>query len=136
MVIGEVNRKGRARRLPIKADIRKALCFPGGSTLMVSHLSDSSVHHEELMKLSFPLKLPEQHCSSDIILKQQQECVDCDLESPKGLNQIISSTGVSPPDNMTLARFLKNGGKTVDFFFKIYIHTHLRTHKMVVLVLP
>lgn len=30
--------KGRARRLPIKADIRKALCFPGGSTLMVCHL--------------------------------------------------------------------------------------------------
>lgn len=109
MVIGEVNRKGRARRLPIKADIRKALCFPGGSTLMVSHLC---AHPEELIKLSFPVKLPEQHCSSDIILKQRQDCVDCDLESPKGLNQIISSTGDSPPDNMTLARFLKDGGKT------------------------
>lgn len=36
--IAEVDTKGRARRLPIKADIRKALCFPGGSTLMVSHL--------------------------------------------------------------------------------------------------
>nr|XP_027066026.1 uncharacterized protein LOC113691896 [Coffea arabica] len=34
VVIGEVNTKGRARRLPIKAEIRKALCFPGGSTLM------------------------------------------------------------------------------------------------------
>lgn len=110
MVIGEVNKKGRARRLPIKADIRKALCFPGGSTLMVSHLSDSSTHPEELMKLSFPLKLPDLHCSSDIILQQQQEHVDCDLESPKGLNQIISSTGDSPPDNMTLARFMKDGG--------------------------
>lgn len=30
--------KGRARRLPVKADIRKSLCFPGGSTLMVCHL--------------------------------------------------------------------------------------------------
>lgn len=36
--IAEVDTKGRARRLPIKADIRKALCFPGGSTLMVCHL--------------------------------------------------------------------------------------------------
>ncbi|KAK7852080.1 pax-interacting protein 1 [Quercus suber] len=36
--IAEVDNRGRARRLPIKADIRKALCFPGGSTLMVSHL--------------------------------------------------------------------------------------------------
>lgn len=30
--------KGRARRLPVKAGIQKALCFPGGSTLMVCHL--------------------------------------------------------------------------------------------------
>lgn len=36
--VAEVDRKGRAGRLPIRADIRKALCFPGGSTLMVSHL--------------------------------------------------------------------------------------------------
>ncbi|KAI9082066.1 hypothetical protein K1719_035991 [Acacia pycnantha] len=38
MSIAEVDTKGRARRLPIKAGIRKALCFPGGSTLMVCHL--------------------------------------------------------------------------------------------------
>ncbi|XP_077218730.1 N-acetyltransferase isoform X2 [Tasmannia lanceolata] len=37
--IAEVDTKGRAGRLPIKADIRRALCFPGGSTLMVSHLA-------------------------------------------------------------------------------------------------
>ena len=36
--IAEVDAKGRPCRLPIKADIRKALCFPGGSTLMVVHL--------------------------------------------------------------------------------------------------
>lgn len=30
--------KGRARRLPVKADIQKSLCFLGGSTLMVCHL--------------------------------------------------------------------------------------------------
>lgn len=33
--------KGRARRLPIKSNIQRVLCFPGGSTLMVSHLSES-----------------------------------------------------------------------------------------------
>lgn len=32
--------KGRARRLPIRADIRRALCFPGGSILMISHLNE------------------------------------------------------------------------------------------------
>ncbi|GAV72590.1 BRCT domain-containing protein [Cephalotus follicularis] len=43
--IAEVNKKGRAQRLPIKSDIRRALCLPGGSTLMVSYLNkDTSVH--------------------------------------------------------------------------------------------
>jgi hypothetical protein len=36
--IAQVDTKGRARKLPVKADIRKALCFPGGSTLMIFHL--------------------------------------------------------------------------------------------------
>jgi len=33
-----VGTKGRARRLPVKADIQKSLCFLGGSTLMVCHV--------------------------------------------------------------------------------------------------
>ncbi|KAF9595077.1 hypothetical protein IFM89_036966 [Coptis chinensis] len=40
--IAEVDGKGKVRRLPIKADIRKALSFPGGSSLMVSHLSENN----------------------------------------------------------------------------------------------
>uniref|UniRef100_A0A2P2JF37 Uncharacterized protein MANES_03G094900 n=1 Tax=Rhizophora mucronata TaxID=61149 RepID=A0A2P2JF37_RHIMU len=40
--IGEVDGKGKAHRLPIKADIRRALCFPGGSMLMVSQLNENS----------------------------------------------------------------------------------------------
>ncbi|KAI3723831.1 hypothetical protein L2E82_35591 [Cichorium intybus] len=36
--VGQVDTKGKARKLPVKPDIRKALCFPGGSTLMISHL--------------------------------------------------------------------------------------------------
>lgn len=49
--IGEVDTKGKARRLPIKADIRRALCFPGGSTLMVSHLNmGTSANPQELPK--------------------------------------------------------------------------------------
>lgn len=42
VTIVEVDAKGRARhRLPIRADIRRALCFPGGSTLMVTHLNEN-----------------------------------------------------------------------------------------------
>ncbi|KAG7574492.1 BRCT domain superfamily [Arabidopsis suecica] len=36
--LAEVDHKGKARGLHIKSNIRKALCFPGGSTLMLSHL--------------------------------------------------------------------------------------------------
>ncbi|XP_024043169.1 uncharacterized protein LOC18031219 [Citrus clementina] len=55
--VAEVDTKGRARRLPIKADIRKALCFPGGSTLMVSHLDkDTSADTAVSLKFCFPVK--------------------------------------------------------------------------------
>ncbi|KAG8646596.1 hypothetical protein MANES_09G016500v8 [Manihot esculenta] len=56
--IAEVDKKGRARRrLPIKADIRRALCYPGGSILMVSHLNeDTSANHAEPWKFLFPLR--------------------------------------------------------------------------------
>ncbi|CAI9297660.1 unnamed protein product [Lactuca saligna] len=52
--VGEVDAKGKARKLPIKADIRKALSFPGGSTLMIAHLhnesSDNSLQVSSLLK--------------------------------------------------------------------------------------
>lgn len=65
--IAEVDTKGRARRLPIRADIRRALCFPGGSTLMVSHLSnDNSANFSDAMKKPFTLKLHEKSPSLDV----------------------------------------------------------------------
>lgn len=55
--IAEVDTKGRRCRLPIKADIRKALCFPGGSTLMVLHLNqDVSGNTSDSLKLGVSLK--------------------------------------------------------------------------------
>lgn len=49
--------KGKCRRIPIKADIRRALCFPGGSTLMVLHLNqDVSTNTAESLKLGILLK--------------------------------------------------------------------------------
>ncbi|CAA0812797.1 Unknown protein [Striga hermonthica] len=54
-VLGEVDKKGRGHRLRIKADVRKALCFPGGSTLMASHLlKDSLSEPVELLNLGLP----------------------------------------------------------------------------------
>ncbi|KAJ1262645.1 hypothetical protein BS78_09G124800 [Paspalum vaginatum] len=36
--VGEVDTRGKVRKIPLRADIKRALCFPGGSTLMVAHL--------------------------------------------------------------------------------------------------
>ena len=36
--VGEVDTKGKMRRIPVRADIKRALCFLGSSTLMVTHL--------------------------------------------------------------------------------------------------
>ncbi|XP_038881371.1 uncharacterized protein LOC120072912 isoform X2 [Benincasa hispida] len=56
--IAEVDTKGKARRIPVRADIRRALCFPGGSTLMVSHIQGISMCSADLPK-SFSLLKPE-----------------------------------------------------------------------------
>ncbi|GKV41644.1 hypothetical protein SLEP1_g49147 [Rubroshorea leprosula] len=64
--IAEVDKKGRARRLPIKTDLRKAMCFPGGSTLMVSHLRKDISGPAESLKFQFPLKPCEKSSSSTI----------------------------------------------------------------------
>lgn len=109
MVIGEVNKKGRARRLPIKAEIRKALCFPGGSTLMVSHINDNSPHSAEQVKLPFPLKPPEKQHSSDIVLKLQPEFMEGSAGHLEGEKQIIRSTAYSQAENLVTERLLIDG---------------------------
>ncbi|OVA13858.1 GNAT domain [Macleaya cordata] len=57
--MAEVDSKGKASRLRVKANIRRALCFPGGSTLMVSHLNKDIVtptNPSNDPELCFPLK--------------------------------------------------------------------------------
>ncbi|KFK36992.1 hypothetical protein AALP_AA4G198400 [Arabis alpina] len=49
ITLAEVDQKGKAKKLHIKSNIRKALCFPGGSTLMVSHpKKESSLNPADL----------------------------------------------------------------------------------------
>ncbi|KAG7961993.1 hypothetical protein I3843_09G043200 [Carya illinoinensis] len=83
--IAEVDSKGRARRLPIKADIRRALCFPGGSTLMVSHLNkEISDNPAASLKLCLPLK-PRETCSSSSFGAQQLRRSRSENLPPEGL---------------------------------------------------
>ncbi|KAK9671132.1 hypothetical protein RND81_12G008700 [Saponaria officinalis] len=62
--IAEMGTKGRSRRLPIKADIRRALCFPGGSTLMISHLN-KNLHDVGSHSIKLRLDSPQKRTSSD-----------------------------------------------------------------------
>ncbi|CAI9099758.1 OLC1v1036622C1 [Oldenlandia corymbosa var. corymbosa] len=108
-VIGEVNKKGRARRLPIKTAVRKALCFPGGSKLMISHLNDSSSTCTEQIKVVFPRQPSDRHISSDGELKLNPECMEENSQHLEGKNPVVNSTGYSEADNLVTERFLIDG---------------------------
>ncbi|XP_050229810.1 uncharacterized protein LOC126678936 isoform X2 [Mercurialis annua] len=75
--VAEVDKKGKARRLPMKADVRKALCFPGGSILMLSRLDegieDILTNDSQSGKLHFPLKLQHRFSSAVDISVQPGE---------------------------------------------------------------
>ncbi|VVB03013.1 unnamed protein product [Arabis nemorensis] len=59
ITLAEVDQKGKAKKLHIKSNIRKALCFPGGSTLMVSHLEKESSRNPANLEVSSSWKY---HC--------------------------------------------------------------------------
>ncbi|KAI3514406.1 hypothetical protein L1887_12784 [Cichorium endivia] len=65
--VGQVDTKGKAKKLPIKADIRKALCFPGGSTLMISHLQKESSYNSAVsLQVSSLLKSHEKSTTASM----------------------------------------------------------------------
>ncbi|KAK6941760.1 GNAT domain, partial [Dillenia turbinata] len=83
VAIADVDTKGRARRLPIKADIRKALCFPGGSTLMVSHLNKAvSMDCGELVYACLSKKADEKSSCSDIIKIRSPQAIGDGCDTP------------------------------------------------------
>ncbi|KAL5743829.1 hypothetical protein ACOSQ2_026945 [Xanthoceras sorbifolium] len=91
--VAEVDRKGRARRLPIRADIRKALCFPGGSTLMVSHLNrDNSTNTVYSPKFCFPLKPCEKSSLLSVNRSVEPESAGECYNTLKLLNQVTFRT--------------------------------------------
>eukprot|EP00258_Populus_trichocarpa_P042184 XP_024458203.1 uncharacterized protein LOC7473591 [Populus trichocarpa] len=88
--IAEVDKKGRPRRLPIKPNIRRALCFPGSSTLMVSHLNEgNSATPEASLQFCFPLK-PCNNSSSAVYRSAESGFIAEDYTTLKSQNQITS----------------------------------------------
>lgn len=63
--------RGRAPRLPIKADIRKTLCLPGGSTLMVCHLKKELIDDDANSGKRL-LSLPHRNSSTPAIIENEQ----------------------------------------------------------------
>ncbi|XP_044468617.1 uncharacterized protein LOC123198097 [Mangifera indica] len=98
--IAEVDRKGRARSLPIKADVRKALSFPGGSTLMISHLDkDPSANIPDSLNFCIPLK----PCggSSFLSINRLEPEINGEYNKlPVSLDQITSTTKSCQPEQL------------------------------------
>ncbi|MFS7943343.1 putative transcription regulator GNAT family [Helianthus anomalus] len=84
--VGKVDDKGRARKLPIKADIRKSLCFPGGSTLMVAHLTKENTDNStNTLQPSSLLKPGDEKTLKNNSLIESSEDLVC-LYSQEGVN--------------------------------------------------
>ncbi|GMH20183.1 hypothetical protein Nepgr_022024 [Nepenthes gracilis] len=85
--IAEIDTKGKAPRLPIKVDIRRALCFPGGSTLMISHLNNHLQDTQEnVIKMSLSYKKPFLPAADKV---QPLECIE------KSANPLMSENQIS-----------------------------------------
>lgn len=112
--VGEVNTKGRARKLPIKADIRRALCLPGGSTLMVSHLkTENPVNITDSVMLSFLLKPLQKLPPSEVVQNQEIGGITQRYDSPKAVNQKTDGTVDAQPKEMLKDNFLTDGCRDV-----------------------
>ncbi|KAL8095318.1 uncharacterized protein LOC141689960 [Apium graveolens] len=97
--VGEVNTKGRARKLPVRADVRKALCFPGGSTLMISHIIIESANSTETLNHSSPPKLLT--WSSPLDICQFQELGDMTkVQDPPNISSMTSGSILLKPEKM------------------------------------
>ncbi|KAI3968257.1 hypothetical protein MKX01_018560 [Papaver californicum] len=85
----EVDSKGKVSGLRMKTNIRKALCFPGGSTLMVSHLD------KDISTSSNPSNDPKPYSAASISTQCQemQGIGECNNISKDG-----SSLEVALPD--------------------------------------
>jgi hypothetical protein len=69
--IGEVDTRGKIRKIPVRADIKRALCFPGGSTLMVTHLKkELSILQTWEKPLTSPLQTVVPDSKSTLLIMQ------------------------------------------------------------------
>ncbi|KAG2405590.1 uncharacterized protein HKW66_Vig0048450 [Vigna angularis] len=81
--IAQVDTKGRARRLPVKADIQKSLCFLGGSTLMVCHVMKECLADEDNTTKCLPSQFHQNSFTPAIAEDEQLKISGSDSRNPK-----------------------------------------------------
>nr|XP_004305700.2 PREDICTED: uncharacterized protein LOC101291854 isoform X1 [Fragaria vesca subsp. vesca] len=97
--IAEVDTKGRRCRPPIKADIRRVLCFPGGSTLMILHLKQqASAITVDSLELGTFLKPQGKSSSSGALTREDSNKLVCGaklsiIEDDGDINNCSSEQG-------------------------------------------
>ncbi|KAF6160177.1 hypothetical protein GIB67_016613 [Kingdonia uniflora] len=111
--IAEVDSKGKARRLPLKAAIRRALCFPGGSTLMVSHINKDILTSPLNKSKSLSPRKP--HAHSPSLVSAQSKELRASGECHDMLNSSLSKDGAElnekiPQSKSSLLQLLMKNG--------------------------
>ncbi|CAN8317837.1 unnamed protein product [Cochlearia groenlandica] len=98
ITLAEVDQRGKAKRLHIKSNIRKALCFPGGSTLMVSHLKKESSINPANLQISSSWK----YQCEESPLSAGNNCPGPVAENSVNLGESSGLSGIrSPMDSIT-----------------------------------
>ncbi|XP_010273312.1 PREDICTED: uncharacterized protein LOC104608888 isoform X2 [Nelumbo nucifera] len=116
--VAEVDTKGKVRKVPIRADIRRALCFPGGSILMVSHINKDinlPANHSKQFELGFPLK-PHAPSTSSFPVEMQEPVGIGELSNPMTNNCLEEAAALNQigPQTKSQCQVLGNGGCLVD----------------------
>ncbi|KAJ7976715.1 PAX-interacting protein 1 [Quillaja saponaria] len=123
--VAEVDTKGRARsrRLPIKANICKALCFPGGSTLMVSHLSKDMLANAEGFTKCVPLTFQQNYLPSTSA--KSERLVEF-YNTASTVNRTMSSKGPehSQPESLVKDRIAREDDKLDGLESRDSMHGH------------
>ncbi|RZC82726.1 hypothetical protein C5167_045514 [Papaver somniferum] len=114
----EVDNKGKVSGLRMKANIRRALCFPGGSTLMVSHLNkdiSTSTNPSNDPKLCSLLKGHVNSAASVSIQRQEMQGTgECNNISKGSSLEVALPDLTLPQSENPNPKLLVNGGGTTN----------------------
>ncbi|QCD96991.1 uncharacterized protein LOC114179539 isoform X2 [Vigna unguiculata] len=115
--IAQVDTKGRARRLPVKSDIQKSLCFPGGSTLMVCNVMKECLADDANTTKCLPSQFHQNSFTPAIAEDEQLKFSGSDSHNPKkGCSSIAPFAQVNDDRQSTGAESSQDGiGANVNY---------------------